>query len=111
MFLKESAFVKLRVAVPVEAAEAIRTVLSEQRAGVQGNYDSCSASYRQIGRFRPLKGANPTIGEVGKIEEVEEEMIETICHVERLKNVLDAVKKAHPYEEPVIDIFPRFDVQ
>src|SRR3989338_9897638 len=101
--MAESAFVKLRITVPVNSADSIRKILGEVGAGVQGNYTHCTGSYRQIGRFKPLPGANPTIGEVGKLEEVEEEVIETLCHKNLVKEIISAIKKIHPYEEPAID--------
>lgn len=100
------------VFVPVSHADKVRGALAEARAGHIGNYDYCSFSVKGVGRFRPLKGAKPFIGEAvahdeaGKIEEVEEEKIETICPAEKLEEVLAAVKAAHPYEEPVIDVYP-----
>lgn len=109
--LTQSKFVKIAVSVPVDSAAKVRTALGEAGAGKQGSYDFCSFSYRGVGRFRPLAGANPAIGEVGQIEEVEEETIETICHVDLVSNVISAIKKAHPYEEPAIDIMPRFDIE
>ncbi len=109
--LKQSDFIKISVGVPVHSADKVRKALGEAGAGKQGNYDFCSASYRQTGRFRPLAGANPAIGKIGKLEEVEEETIETICHKDLVEKVIAAVKKVHPYEEPAIDIMPRFDIK
>ena len=43
---------------------------------------------------------------VNKLEEVEEERIETICSEENLDAVLNAIKEAHPYEEPATDVYP-----
>ena len=99
-------FVKIAVYVPSSHAEKIRKVLAESGAGHIGNYDYCSFTVKGIGRFRALKGAKPFIGKVGKIEEVAEERIETICLKKILKKVLAAVKKAHPYQEPAIDVYP-----
>lgn len=99
-------FVKIVIYVPVESAGKIREALNESGAGKVGNYDYCSFTSRGFGRFRPLKGANPSIGEIGEIEEVEEARVETICAVEKLDAVLEAVKAVHPYEEPVIDVYP-----
>ncbi len=79
-------------------------------AGVQGNYQFTSFSTSGIGRFKPTKGACPAIGKIGKLEEVNEEMIETICHIKFVKKVITAIKKAHPYEEPAIDIIPRLEI-
>lgn len=104
-------FVKIVVFTPLTHADAVREALAKAGAGHIGNYDSCSFSGRGIGRFRPLKDAKPFIGEAGKIEEVEEEKIETICPKEILPEVLKAVLGAHPYEEPAIDIYPLLNHQ
>jgi len=58
-----------------------------------------------IGRFRPLAGAKPFIGKRGRIEKVIEERIETICPRSKLKAALEVLKKAHPYDEPAIDVY------
>ena len=96
---------KLVVFVPVNSADKIRQVLAVAGAGHIGNYDYTSFSIRGIGRFRPLKGAKPAIGEAGKIEEVEEERIETVVTGEVLDSVVEKIKAVHPYEEPVIDAY------
>jgi hypothetical protein len=98
--------VKIVVTVPVAGADSLRNAIGQAGAGAIGNYDSCSFSSRGIGRFRPLKGANPSIGEINNLEEVEEERIEITCSKETLNDVILAIKKAHPYEEPAIDIYP-----
>ncbi len=100
-----AALVKLVIYVPLSHADKMRQVLGEQNAGHLGKYDFCSFSVKGVGRFRPLKGASPTIGEVGKVEEVEEERIETVCYERDLEKILSAVRAAHPYEEPAIDVY------
>ena len=102
---------KIQVAVPVVHADALRAVLGRAGAGRQGKYEYCSGSWKSVGRFYPMPGANPAIGEVGTMEEVEEEVIETICHKDILPQVIAAIKKAHPYEEPPIDIVPRLEIE
>lgn len=74
-----------------------------------GNYTFCSFSSKGVGRFKPEKGAHPAIGEVGKLESVEEERIEVICNHDVLKDVVAAIKKVHPYEEIALDIYPLED--
>ncbi|KKW41636.1 MAG: hypothetical protein UY92_C0015G0048 [Candidatus Magasanikbacteria bacterium GW2011_GWA2_56_11] len=108
--IRESDFVKLRVMVPLEAGERVRQALGAAGAGVQGAYSFCSGTYRQTGRFKPEKGARPAVGEIGRLESVEEEVIETICPKDILEKVLQAVRQAHPYEEPAIDILPRLEI-
>ena len=108
--LRDSAYVKIRVTVPLAHAEAVREALGRNGAGEQGKYRFCSGSYRITGRFIPQTGANPAIGTVGALEEVDEEVIEVICHLEKVKTVIDEVRAVHPYEEPAIDILPRLEV-
>ncbi len=97
---------KLVVYAPLTHAEDIRTALAEAGAGKIGNYSACTFSVQGVGRFKPEEGANPHIGSLGKLEEVAEERIETVCEASVLKEVLAAVRSAHPYEEPAIDVYP-----
>ncbi len=108
--LKESNFVKIRISVPVIDADKVRQACGKAGAGQQGNYVYCSGSYQSTGRFIPLEGANPAIGKIGESEEVEEEIIEMLCHKDLVETVVLAIKKVHPYEEPAIDIFPRLEI-
>lgn len=100
---------KLVVTVPVAESESMRKLLGEVGAGKIGNYTYCSFTKKGVGRSLPQAGANPTIGTVGRIEEIEEEQIETNIHVNDLQKVIDAIKKAHSYEEPIIDVYPLVD--
>jgi len=103
--------VKIVVTVPESHADAVRQAMAEAGAGKVGNYTNCSFSSKGVGRFMPQVGANPTIGEVGKPEAVEEERIEMVCPREILTNVIAAIKKVHPYEEIASDIYPLEDVR
>lgn len=98
--------VKIVVYVPESHAEAVREAMGKAGAGKLGNYSFCSFSVKGMGRFKPEKGANPTIGKVGKIEQVVEERIETICERKKLAKVIAAIKKIHPYEKVALDIYP-----
>ncbi len=97
---------KIVVTVPVESADNVRQVIGEAGGGKIGNYSFCSFSVRGIGRFLPGEGAHPAIGEVGKLEEVEEERIEVNCDDTLVADVVAAIRAVHPYEEPAIDIYP-----
>lgn len=96
---------KLVVYVPVGDANAVRQAAGEAGAGKIGNYSFCSFSITGVGRFLPGEGADPTIGVVGRLEEVSEERIEFGCTEEFIEPVVNAIKKAHPYEEVVLDIY------
>ncbi|MDZ7798341.1 MAG: hypothetical protein U5L76_01855 [Patescibacteria group bacterium] len=108
---KKSPFYKIKTSVPLNYAQPVREAMSQAGAGKQGNYINCSGSYSITGRFTPIKGAKPTIGSQGKEEVVKEEAIEMLCHKNKIKAVIKALKKAHPYEEPPIDIFERIDIK
>lgn len=42
----------------------------------------------------------------GELSQEQELKIEVCCRGERLRETLAAVKEAHPYEEPVINVLP-----
>lgn len=98
--------VKIVVFVPETHADAVRQAMGEAGAGLIGDYEYCSFSVKGIGRFIPLKTAHPAIGTIGKLEEVIEERIETVCYKKDLTKIIKAIKKAHPYEEVAIDVYP-----
>lgn len=97
---------KIVVTVPENDADVLRNVISKAGAGILGKYSGCSFSAKGIGRFVPKVGSNPSIGNVGKPEEVIEERIEVSCDSKNLQNVIKAIRIAHPYEEPSIDVYP-----
>ena len=99
-------FLKFVVFVPPSHTDRVLHAVAEAGAGKIGDYDSCSFILRGTGRFRPLKGASPFIGQTGKVEEVEEDRIEVIVPEIHMKNVLQAARAAHPYEEMAYDIYP-----
>ena len=98
--------VKLVIFVPENHADAIREALGKNGAGKVGDYEYCTFSTKGVGRFLPLETDHPAIGEVGKLETVPEERIETVCYKRDLDKIIAAVKKAHPYEEVALDIYP-----
>lgn len=97
---------KIVTFVPLKDAQKVRNAMGDAGAGVLGNYHHASFSTRGIGRFIPAEGAHPTIGGIGKLEEVEEERIEVICQKEKVKAVVAAIKRTHPYEEVPIEVWP-----
>src|SRR4051812_29914839 len=97
---------KIVVYVPEKDGDALREAMGNAGAGKIGNYTFCSHTSQGISRFKPGEGSNPTIGEVGKIAQVVEERIETVCHEEVLKDVIKAIRTTHPYEEPAFDVYP-----
>jgi hypothetical protein len=98
--------VKIVVFVPVSHADTVREAMGKAGAGRIGNYSYCSFTTKGIGRFLPEAGATPVIGNVGQLEQVEEERIEVTCKKKHLSQIITAIKAVHPYEEVVIDLYP-----
>ena len=55
----------------------MRAAIGDAGAGAIGNYDHCSFESSGQGRFRPLEGAEPTIGTVGDVAVVDEQSRES----------------------------------
>ena len=51
-----------------------------------------------------MEGADPTVGEVGRLERVRERRLEMVCSKRSLPLVIETLKQFHPYEEPAFDI-------
>ncbi len=95
---------KIIVFTPVDAAEQVRAALAGAGAGRIGDYDQASFTSPGQGRFRPLEGASPAIGAVGRAEVVDEVRIETVCPRHLRATAVAAMLAAHPYEEPAYDV-------
>jgi dinuclear metal center YbgI/SA1388 family protein len=96
---------KLVVFVPEEDADRLLDALAEAGAGSIGDYDRCAWTTTGTGTFRPLAGANPTVGSVGAVEQVRETRLEVVLPRASRNAVLRAVLAVHPYEEPAYDVF------
>jgi len=74
-------------------------------AGQIGNYDNCRFLLEGEGSFRPLKGANPSIGSLSKREFVQEVQLSFIFESYKKSGVLRAIRESHPYEEISYQIY------
>jgi hypothetical protein len=95
---------KIGVYIPLEHKEKVKDAMFGAGAGKIGNYDSCSFEILGTGQFRPLSGSRPFIGIQDAVERVSEVRVEMICPQEKVKAVVVAMKKSHPYEEVAFDI-------
>ena len=94
---------RLTVFIPAAHREKLIDALAHAGAGAIGDYDRCAYSTSGAGTFRPLSGAAPHIGEVGRIEQVAEDRLEMVLPVAGRTAVARALLTAHPYEEPAYD--------
>lgn len=91
--------------VPKDQKEKVKTAMFLAGAGKIGNYDSCAFEVVGVGQFRALSGSKPFIGEQNILEKVEEYKVEMFCEAKLIKEVIDALKKNHPYETPAYEVF------
>lgn len=98
--------IKLAVFVPISHVDEVRHALSEAGAGYIGNYSHCTFQTKGEGTFMPREGTNPFTGTQNKLEIVDELKIETIVKQSDLSKVIQAMEKAHPYEEVAYDLYP-----
>ncbi|KAI1119616.1 GTP cyclohydrolase 1 type 2/Nif3 [Nemania sp. NC0429] len=92
--------------VPPSAVAACKSAIFAAGAGRQGNYSECCFTTAGRGQFRPAAGANPAIGEVGTLEHVDEVCVDTLCvGEETTRRAVEALKSAHPYEEPSYSVY------
>ncbi len=108
---KISEFIKIQITVPVDFIDKVRMAIGEAGGGKLGNYSHCTFVTYGDGYFLPLEGANPAVGEIGKIEKVKEGKIEFICKKDDLNIIWKAIRDNHPYEEIALDIFPLLDLE
>ena len=101
---KNGMMLQLMVYVPTAAAEVVREALFAAGAGHIGRYSECSFETSGQGTFKAGAEANPTIGKQG-IRHTEAEVCLSVVLPDYLKNsVLNAMKRAHPYEEVAYQI-------
>tara|TARA_R110002167_G_scaffold30424_2_gene100494 strand:+ start:67811 stop:68122 length:312 start_codon:yes stop_codon:yes gene_type:complete len=95
---------KLCCYIPESHVEAVKAALFEAGAGRIGNYEHCAWQVLGKGQFRPLAGSKPFIGVQDALETVAEYRVEMVCADEVIADVIDALRQAHPYEEPAFDV-------
>ena len=99
---------KLEIFLPEESFDPVCRALWSADAGHIGRYDRCLSWSRVNSCWRPLEGTDPYLGRTGQLCRAEEIKIEVCCPAARLDETLAAVKAAHPYEEPVINVLPLY---
>lgn len=108
--------VKLVIYVPPAQVEQVRQALVEIGVGesvTEGPnselYAECFFQSQGEGSFRPLAGANPTLGKIGDLARVTEVKLESIMPERLVERAVRAIRRSHPYEEPAYDIIPLYN--
>ena len=102
----ENTYCKLEIFIPETHLGPLQRALREVDAGHIGNYDCCLSYSPVTGCWRPLEGTAPYRGSVGKISREPELKVEVAVSAERVDETIAAIKRVHPYEEPVINAIP-----
>ncbi|TCB78992.1 NGG1p interacting factor NIF3 [Acinetobacter sp. ANC 3781] len=102
---------KLIYYVPESYLESTKIAVFKAGAGGIGNYEHCAWQVLGTGQFKPVKRADPFIGEVGQLEKVEEWRVEIIVPEDQASDVAKVLKASHPYEEPAFEFIQMVDVK
>lgn len=101
---------KLSVFVPNSHADAVRNALFSAGAGHVGAYDECSFNLKGVGTFRAGDGTSPYVGKQGERHGEEEMRVEVLLPATIEREVIAAMRAAHPYEEVACDLYPLANV-
>ncbi|MGV4413515.1 Nif3-like dinuclear metal center hexameric protein [Chryseobacterium sp. T1] len=101
---KQNNLKKLEVYVPNDFAETVKEALFSAGAGHIGFYDECSFAITGEGTFRPIEGSNPFSGSQNVREQTPEILLSFIFENYKQFQIINAMKKAHPYEEVAYQI-------
>jgi dinuclear metal center YbgI/SA1388 family protein len=97
---------KVVVFVPEADLTRVADALFAAGAGRIGQYSKCSFRVAGTGTFFGSDATNPTVGQKGRREEVNEWRLEVVCPEARVAEVVAAIRGSHSYEEPAVDIYP-----
>jgi len=101
-------YVTIVVYVPADHTAPMRRAMCEAGAGTveDGRYEGVTYVSPVTCTFRPLAGARPGQKIAGVEQQSREDRIETICRLDRVPTVIDAICWVHPYETPAITVLP-----
>lgn len=106
--MADFAYCKLEIFIPETHLAALQEALREADVGHIGRYDCCLSYSRVTGCWRPLEGTSPYLGRAGEISAEPELKVEAVCRTGQVDAALAAVRRVHPYEEPVIHVIPLY---
>ena len=89
---------------PQDAVERIRGAMSIAGAGRIGDYSQCSVATAVEGTFFGGSSTQPRTGRRGSLERVREIRFEMVCGRRALPSALAALRQAHPYETPPVQV-------
>ncbi len=97
---------KIVVFVPPADLASVSEAAFEAGAGRIGGYSRCGFFSHGIGSFCGDASTHPAVGRAGREEVVEELRLEVIAPLSQAPGVCEAIRSAHSYEAPAIDVYP-----
>ncbi|MBO1197955.1 Nif3-like dinuclear metal center hexameric protein [Staphylococcus simiae] len=102
-------YFKVQTYIPKVDVKTFKDNLSQAGLAQEGNYEYCFFETEGLGQFKPVGNANPHIGEIDKIEYVEEVKVEFMIDYGQKDLTEQLIKSYHPYETPVYDFIEMVD--
>lgn len=101
---------KLVFFVPQSHVEVVKQAVFDAGAAESGNYRECCWQVLGEGQFVPVAGSRPFLGTLGSLATVREYRVEMLCSEVKIREVIAALKRAHPYEEPAYEVCQLLDI-
>ena len=95
--------------VPDTHLDSVKNAIFQTGAGKLGAYQSCAWQVKGEGQYMPLGDANPYKGDANSLSKENEYKIEIHCQNEVIREAVNAMKQAHPYEVPAYHVTPIAD--
>jgi len=102
---KKKGLQKLVTFCPEASLESVKRAIYNAGSGEIGNYSNCSFSVSGTGTFKANNDAQPFVGEIGEVHSENETRIEVVFPSHLQSQVVNALRKAHPYEEVAYDVY------
>jgi hypothetical protein len=97
---------KLVVFAPRGYEDTLIEAVAQGGGGRIGRYSHCTFRAVGTGTYRPLEGAQPWAGAIGRLEQAEETRLETVVPRNSAAALIAAIRAVHPYEEMAYDLYP-----
>lgn len=95
---------KLVTYVPETHLAQVQDALFAAGAGHIGNYSECSFIIEGKGTFKPMDGSTPFSGKIGERSEDPEIRLEVLLPLSDQRRIVEALFRAHPYEEVAYEV-------
>ena len=96
--------------VPETHLEKVKQAMFNAGGGLTEKYEQSCWQTKGEGQFKPKSASQPFIGNIGELSKVVEYKVEMIASKEKIKNVVEELKKHHPYECPAMSVFEILEV-